>query len=165
MSDLRRKLAQRVALGTEIAGNPATPSAEAPISERLRLEPEVKDRRLESPAYRARVERLQGMLSSMIARQQADVRTTPRSAVPVELSRRGALKFGPLPGTETLTPYGRLHLVLAGSFFTVGQRGACVAHALKVLTEELAVAMAITGCANISDIDRGVIFRRPDWRR
>ncbi|MFO0723443.1 MAG: ribonuclease H-like domain-containing protein [Myxococcota bacterium] len=111
MSDLRRKLAQRVALGTEIAGNPATPSAEAPISERLRLEPEVKDRRLESPAYRARVERLQGMLSSMIARQQADVRTTPRSAVPVELSRRGALKFGPLPGTETLTPYGRLHLV------------------------------------------------------
>lgn len=35
-----------------------------------------------------------------------------------------------------------------------------VAHALKVLVEELAVAMAITGCATISQINRDVIFRK-----
>lgn len=104
MSDLRRKLAQRKALGVEVAATEA-PSTEAPRP----------DPRTESPAYRARVERLRGMLSSMIARQQADVRTEPHGPTTLlalkTLSRRGALKYGPLPGEEVDTPGGRLHLV------------------------------------------------------
>ncbi len=105
MSDLRRKLAQRKALSGEVTVDaPASPGTTA-----------TSDPRTESPAYRARVDRLKGMLSSMIARQQADVRTEPHGPTTLlalkTLSRRGALKYGPLPGEEVDTPGGRLHLV------------------------------------------------------